>query len=219
MDEIVVAWGAPPAVRDSRGHLTRAVRAVTGLELASVRGCWSCGSVEHGAPYVAGEWGFYLGCSLSHVAGFVLAAISIRRSRDGALLRGPLPVGIDAEDVTAAADLAPALTGRILGEAETARLRAGAPREVERTLLTAWTQKEATLKAIGSGLVVDPRHVETDLLSVDRGRVRVRLPGAERRFHARSVGEEYFGRSWVVSVATPDVPRAHRASLRVVEVP
>jgi phosphopantetheinyl transferase len=219
MDEIVVAWGAPPRVRDGCGHLVRAVRAVTGLDLSPVRGCWSCGSVEHGAPYLAGAWGSYLGCSLTHVAGFALAAISLRRRRNGELLRGPLPVGIDAEEVTAAPDLAPALTRRILGDAEANRLGAVAPRGVERALLTAWTQKEAALKAMGSGLVVDPRQVETDPLAADRGRVRVRLPGAERDFHARSVSEDCFGRSWVVSVVTPDVPRAHRASLRVVHVP
>lgn len=222
MDEIVVAWGVPPTARDGYGHLVRALRVVTGLDLAPVRGCWSCGSVEHGAPRLAGRWGSYLGCSMTYVAdGFVLAAVSLRRRRDGALVRGPLPVGIDAEDVRKAPDLEPSLASRIFSHAEADCLgEAASTREVQRALLTAWTQKEATLKAIGCGLVVDPRNVETDPFSSDRSRVRVRLglPGADRDFHARAVSEKFFGHSWVVSVVTPDVPRAHRASLRVVHV-
>lgn len=220
MDEIAVVWGAPPTLQDGRRHLMRAVRVITGLEITSARGCWSCGSVEHGAPYLEGGWDSYVGCSLTHVAGFVLAAISFRRGQDGALRRGPLPIGIDAEAITAETfDLAPALAGRILGASEADRLVAGAPHEVERELLTAWTHKEATLKAMGSGLLIDPRQVEIDPISGGRSRVRVGLPGAEYNFLARSVDVEALGLSWVVSVVTPDVPRAHRACLRIVHVP
>ena len=98
------------------------------------------------------------------------------------------------------------------------RLRSRTPQEFERELLTAWTQKEATLKAMGSGLLIDPRRVETEPICSDRCRVRVCVPGAEGTFLARSVNSAGHSRSWVGSVATPDVPRAHRASLRIVRV-
>lgn len=220
MDEIVVVWGTPTTVREGAGHLVRAARVVTGLELSPIKGCWSCGSVEHGAPYFAGGWAAYFGCSLTHVGGFVLAAISLRRrSRDSKLMPGPLPVGIDAEAVTADPDLAQTLAGRVLTTAEAHRVGARVFRGVEHAFLTTWTQKEATLKALGAGLVIDLRQVETTPRSVGCSSVRVRLPTAEQDFHARSVDEASFGWPWVVTVVMPDVPRAHRATLRVVHIP
>jgi hypothetical protein len=215
----VVVWGAYSTRVDGSRHLDWAVRAATGLKITTVRGCRSCGSVEHGAPYLADGWDAYMGCSVTHVTGFILAAISLRRNRDGSLRRGPLPVGIDAEAITAPdPDLATALADRVLDASEYGRLRSRTPQEFERELLTAWTQKEATLKAMGSGLLIDPRRVETEPICSDRCRVRVCVPGAEGTFLARSVNSAGHSRSWVGSVATPDVPRAHRASLRIVRV-
>jgi len=111
------------------------------------------------------------------------------------------------------------LAGRVLSPAEAGRIGAGMSRGADHAFLTAWTQKEATLKALGAGLVIDPRKVETTPRSVGCSRVRVRLPAGERDFHARSIHEASFGRPWVVTVVMPDVPRAHRATLRVVHVP
>ncbi len=102
---------------------------------------------DHGRPYVAGVPSF----SLSHAGGRVLLAIA-----DDHLLR----VGIDVEAIRH--DIDPIALGRaICTPIEMEALR----RAPDRTALffRLWTIKEAVLKAIGRGLLVDPRAVCVDL--------------------------------------------------------
>ena len=84
-------------------------------------------------------------------------------------------VGVDVEDEPFAPFDSPSLLRRMCSPAERAALDAldtlDAVRALRRrTLARAWTIKEATLKARGVGLAVDPRSVEVDLAALLDGR-------------------------------------------------
>lgn len=87
---------------------------------------------------------------------------SLSHSGDAALLAiDPAgPVGVDLE-IERAMDDIDAMAQAHFTDAERSALH-GAPREARaRTFLRTWTRKEACLKAIGTGLSVDPRQLET----------------------------------------------------------
>lgn len=93
------------------------------------------------APVVEG--GVHL--SVAHGGAWVVVAISALA-----------PVGVDVEPLTRALDVE-LLAEQVLAPAERdAMVRAD---DAHRALLTAWTRKEALLKATGDGLRVDPREV------------------------------------------------------------
>lgn len=72
-------------------------------------------------------------------------------------------LGADVEDEPFAAFDRASLVRRMCGPAERAALDAIPPTLRRRALARAWTIKEATLKARGVGLAVDPRSVEVDV--------------------------------------------------------
>ncbi|MGW9182212.1 4'-phosphopantetheinyl transferase family protein [Agromyces sp. NPDC055661] len=83
-------------------------------------------------------------------------------------------VGADVEDEPFAAFQAPSLVRRMCSPAELAELAALAGLDMpwalrRRILASAWTVKEATLKARGVGLAEDPRSVEVDLAALAAG--------------------------------------------------
>lgn len=72
-------------------------------------------------------------------------------------------VGVDVEDDPFDAFARPALVRRMCSDAERATLEPLPDALRRRSLARAWTVKEATLKARGVGLSVDPRAVAVDL--------------------------------------------------------
>jgi phosphopantetheinyl transferase len=99
--------------------------------------------------------------SISHGDGTLLVAIV-----------GSGLVGVDVEDEPFTAFDSPSLLRRMCSPAEHAALDAleaselSSPALRRRILARAWTIKEATLKARGVGLAVDPRSVEVDLAAL-----------------------------------------------------
>lgn len=75
-------------------------------------------------------------------------------------------LGADVEDEPFAAFDRASLVRRMCSPAERAALDAIPPTLRRRALARAWTIKEATLKARGVGLAVDPRSVEVDVAGV-----------------------------------------------------
>jgi 4'-phosphopantetheinyl transferase len=101
--------------------------------------------------------------SLSHGGGWIAVAAS-RAGR----------VGVDVEAVR---DVSPALARRCLSPAEVGWMEsAPGARDRQERFLRLWTAKEAYLKAIGTGLGVDPRSFTLDCSSP-----APRLRGAEGR--------------------------------------
>jgi 4'-phosphopantetheinyl transferase len=88
-----------------------------------------------------------------------------------ALLDGPGRIGVDVEALVARTDIE-RLAARVFTSAECAEWRAA-----DGTLdafSKRWTCKEAYLKALGTGLGLDPRRV---VLSIDHGRTATVLQG------------------------------------------
>ena len=114
-------------------------RRLTGTDAGALRhACPYCGETTHGVPFVDGPNGS-LALSLSRAPGVVAAAASLTGT-----------IGIDVER-TGAADFA-GFAGVALHPDETVPAdAAGATRT--------WVRKEAVLKALGSGLRVDPRSI------------------------------------------------------------
>jgi 4'-phosphopantetheinyl transferase len=89
---------------------------------------------------------------------------------------GP-PVGVDVEPVGAPEDVGAELLDFTLTAAERARLLDVPAPERTPTFLRHWTGKEAILKALGTGLDVDPQAVTLPPFPVN-GKVTVTLPGS-----------------------------------------
>jgi 4'-phosphopantetheinyl transferase len=108
-----------------------------------VRTCRTCGG-PHGKPRLTGSSRLRL--SLAHAGGRLVIAVALGHR-----------VGVDVEPVRP--DLAVGeLTGQALTPGEAAELaRSGGGAHPAERFLTYWTRKEATLKAIGLGLVVPLR--------------------------------------------------------------
>lgn len=110
--------------------------------------CRTCGATDHGRPLVvvAGRPGPQV--SLARAGRLSIVAVADRE------------VGIDLERaVVPAPSEPPRLEAVVLSERERGPL-AGAPDGRTAAVLRAWVRKEAVLKALGHGLVVDPRLVE-----------------------------------------------------------
>lgn len=141
----------------------QALRALLGAYLRQEPARVDIRSGEHGKPYVDASHG--LGFNLSHAGDEAIAAFS--RSPD---------VGIDIETVQPRGDLA-GLAATVFTDAECAELAAvPEPRRLV-AFLSGWTRKEACLKAVGFGLMLEPRGVQVGL---DEARDTVEVPVAGR---------------------------------------
>lgn len=142
--------GNPDALlaREARWRITRADAHELVVALASVllgrdpreltvgHLCPRCGSGEHGRPFVVDAAGAVRG-----------VWVSVSRAGDwsAAIVSASGPVGIDIED--AAASVPPAVVSH------------PDERWTPQLLPRVWAAKEATMKALGTGLATDPRDV------------------------------------------------------------
>jgi len=116
-------------------------------------------------------------------------------------------VGVDVERVRRVPELE-RLASRVLSQREQAALRAWEGELADQAFLTAWTRKEAVLKARGEGLGREPAGVEVAFGPAEPARLLAVAgePGAERRWTVQAVdaGPGYVaavaadGHGWVV---------------------
>lgn len=132
------------------------------------------GIVSDGKPRLAADAA--LRFNLAHSDAFAICAVALERE-----------VGVDIERVRRLGD-ADRLARSVLSERERSELvRWGATR-IDEAFLTAWTRKEAVLKARGEGLGRDPATVEV-VLDPDRPAGLLAIvgePGAESRWTLRA---------------------------------
>jgi 4'-phosphopantetheinyl transferase len=102
---------------------------------------------EHGKPVLASPF-HHLHFSLSHSGDAGLVALS-----------ADSPVGVDIERVRPVSESL-ALARRYFSGSEFELLRRAPDHDRDRVFLSLWTRKEASLKALGFGLSVDPAQVD-----------------------------------------------------------
>lgn len=90
---------------------------------------------------------------------------------------GRAPVGVDVEPIGTSEDVAAELLDFALTADERARLSQLPGPERRRMFLRHWTGKEAVLKALGTGLDVEPQAVALPEFPIE-GKVSVTLPGS-----------------------------------------
>jgi 4'-phosphopantetheinyl transferase len=151
-------------------HLTRryfwgraCLRALLGEQLGKPPQILSLAASAEGRPYLEGVAGFDF--NVSHAAD--LALIAIRH--------GPGRVGVDIEAVDPAAgvpsDHQRGLEALVCTPREQSELPAGGAPRAE-AFFRLWTCKEACLKALGTGLRVDPRQFDIDITEITQPRLR-----------------------------------------------
>lgn len=141
----------PPEVKQqylaAHGLLRLALTARTGVPPAD----WRFGAGAHGKPHIKlpalSEPPAF---SLSHTRGLVACAVAPRGS-----------LGIDVERLDRRAGIAELLP-RVCSEEERRRLPQGGE-ALQHAFFRTWTLKEALLKAVGTGLQVNPATVGVDL--------------------------------------------------------
>ena len=151
----------------------------TGIPAASLR--FELG--ENGKPRLAGEP--RCAFSLSHSDERALVALADRGE-----------IGVDIERVRVLNDL-DALAQRILTAAELERLEAVPADERTAAFLRAWTRKEACLKALGIGLLIEPSRFAVDGPSGETS-VAIPTPAGARTVLVQDVALEA---GWVGAVA------------------
>jgi len=146
-----------PVERDAPAPI-RVARAATRIVLADAldmdparvpisRRCAHCGHATHGRPTVTG--GAAISFSLSHSGAFGVVAV----------VSGDVRVGVDVEEVKPRLHLN-ALAARVLNDEEHAAwLTLDHADDRLRSFLRAWTQKEAYVKALGTGMATRLRDV------------------------------------------------------------
>ena len=121
------------------------------------------------------------------------------------------PIGIDAEYRRGLPD-AVALANRILTEGERAAWQCAAPATGVGRILSAWTRKEAVLKALGVGLRVPPNSVEVGW--APQTSIRWLRQAAGHALGARTlprwVGDVTTGPELVVALAAGECPSVIR---------
>ena len=163
--------GGRATARLSRG-LLRLVLAryldVPPAEVDVVRRCPHCGRA-HGRPRLGGR----------HATATEAIEFSVTHGGDLLVLAfaGGGPVGVDVEPVGALEDVRAELIDFTLTATERVRLLEIPAPERTRVFLRHWTGKEAILKALGTGLDVEPQAVTLPPFPVT-GRASVTLPGS-----------------------------------------
>lgn len=109
---------------------------------------------EHGKPYL--NLNTPLHFNMSHAKGWALIGISAEAA-----------IGVDIERPHPMADWS-ALAQRCLSAAEWHDLMALPPSQQLRAFLQCWTRKEACLKALGSGLTIEPGTFDAGLDATNR---------------------------------------------------
>lgn len=165
--------GVATPARLSRGLLRLLLSGYLDLPPAEVeidRSCPECGR-PHGKPRLVvppGTEPSALTFSISHGGDLLVLAFAEHTA-----------LGVDVEPIGAPDDVPEDLWDFTLTSAERARVR-DAPRPLdERTFLRYWTGKEAVLKALGTGLNLEPQAV-TLSPTLNEGTASVSLPGSER---------------------------------------
>jgi 4'-phosphopantetheinyl transferase len=126
----------------------------------------------YGKPRLRGSPGCAF--SLSHSGDLALVALAA----DG-------EIGVDLEPVQPMRD-AEALVRQCLSEREQLHLHALPASEQPLAFLQAWTRKEACLKAVGTGLQIEPSAVETGIDAAQR-RVSIATPEGRREIAVSSL--------------------------------
>ncbi|MCM2387919.1 4'-phosphopantetheinyl transferase family protein [Streptomyces albipurpureus] len=145
------------------------------------RPCPECGDLEHGPPRVihpVNPWWI----SISHTNGCAMLAIA------------PHEIGVDVERQRPiwSADLA----AKVLTAAECAELSTiGDPVRRDRGFLACWTRKEATLKAVGTGIVTDLSALESHPATRGPVHLTTTVPGAPTNWqvHDLALPDPYLG--------------------------
>ncbi|MEQ1519488.1 MAG: 4'-phosphopantetheinyl transferase superfamily protein [Usitatibacteraceae bacterium] len=104
---------------------------------------------EHGKPFLADAYG--LSFNLSHSGSCGMLAIG-----------NGFQVGVDVEEQRTPTDIGE-LAKSVFSEEELSAIDGLSIGELGKPFLTCWTRKEAYLKALGVGLIVDPRSVSVGM--------------------------------------------------------
>jgi 4'-phosphopantetheinyl transferase len=159
LDDLLAALPADERARAARFRVDDArrrfvlARTVLRRTLARQLGCGPAevelAEGEHGKPHLDGRWPRGPRFNLSHSGDLVVVALAESE------------VGVDIEQLRRVAN-AEKLAHRFFSSSERARILATVGAERDRTFLRIWTQKEAYLKAIGAGVGMALRTVETE---------------------------------------------------------
>lgn len=141
-----------------------------GLGLATR--CLSCGSTEHGKPYLPGT---PVEFNLSHSGDLVCVALA----------PAGVPVGVDVEQVRAV-DW-PALRRSVFDDAEWAASGTAPDPDAARTQI--WARKEAAVKASGHGLALPLRRVRVTVDGASDGASDGAVDGVPGRLWAATLGD------------------------------
>ena len=137
-------------------------------EIEIDRSCPDCAR-PHGRPRLRTPPGGTVGAmefSVSHGGDLLVFAFADRA-----------PVGVDVEPVGAVEEVGAELVEFTLSDAERLRLLELPAAQRRRIFLHHWTGKEAILKALGTGLDVEPQAVSLPPFPID-GKASVALPGS-----------------------------------------
>ena len=163
--------GGQATARLSRGLLRLVLARYFNIPPAEVeidRTCPHCGR-SHGRPRLGGR----------HATATEAIAFSVTHGGDLLVLAfaGSPAVGVDLEPIGAPEDVRAELLDFTLTAAERVRLLEVPAPERTRLFLRHWTGKEAILKALGTGLDVEPQAVTLPPFPVN-GKASVTLPGS-----------------------------------------
>ena len=163
--------GGQATARLSRGLLRLVLARYLNFAPAEIeidRSCPDCGR-SHGKPRLARR------------PDMAIQALEFSVSHGGDLLvlafAGNAPVGVDVEPIGALEDVGAELLDFTLTAAERLRLLEVPAPERRRIFLRHWTGKEAILKALGTGLDVEPQAVTLPPFPAN-GKATVTLPGS-----------------------------------------
>ncbi|MBL8524560.1 MAG: 4'-phosphopantetheinyl transferase superfamily protein [Betaproteobacteria bacterium] len=146
----------------------------------------------HGKPYLAdaGDLSF----NLTHSGSTGLLAIS----------RGA-EIGVDLERVTLPAD-PHAIAGSVFTPEERRLLQSVPKAQLAQAFFTCWTLKEACLKAVGTGMSIDPREVHMGMGRYS-GQDEAEVSIGTSTIAARTIVEN---ENWIASLAVIGAMKSHR---------
>jgi 4'-phosphopantetheinyl transferase len=181
--------GGQATARLSRGLLRLLLARYLNLPPAEIeidRSCPNCGR-SHGRPRLLRRSEVAMGTSKgddppeASRGSAAVEAVEFSVTHGGDLLvlafAGNAPVGVDVEPIGALEDVGADLVDFTLTAAERLRLLEVPVPQRRRIFLRHWTGKEAILKALGTGLDVEPQAIALPSFPI-KGRVSVALPGS-----------------------------------------